>query len=137
MTLKKMDDYGAQNLCYYILRRAYEDYYSCCQLPKKLPKRQHVSEKRQKTFKKRAGRRLMTDHEYHLFVMRLERYRRAKKEELLGFFHSRWYATLIELDKDAAREEADRIISMIEWKRKNGVTLFDKKFMHNGFEIND
>lgn len=100
-----------------VIKQACMDYHKDCRPFKKLPKR---------PYKKADGKKsdLMTDHEYHEWLVTQVKDRRARKERLNEFFHSEWYLILSGQDDF---ELADKILKAIEKRRDDGLPLFDRR----------
>ena len=128
-----INEYGVELLCYHILRRAFQDYYECCIFQRKLPRRPMVKE----IIKGKQTRRKMTDHEFHLWLVDREKRRKGRVSELLRFFTSEWYYKLSDRMDEDYRNGLRDILSMIEWKRENGLPLFDKRFVSDDDEMED
>lgn len=99
-----------------IVRQACLDYHKDCRMFKKLPAR---------PVKKIKGKppEKMTDHEYHLWLVKQVKDRQIRRQRELDFFHSE--DCLLYLGQ-ADYELIDRIIAKIEEKRDAGLPLYDK-----------
>lgn len=110
-----------------VIKQACMDYYKDCRPFKKLPKR---------PYKKPNGKKgdLMNDHEYHEWLISQVKDRRARKQRLIDFFHSEWYLILSGQDDF---ELADKMISVIEKRRDEGLPLFDRRERLDMDDIDD
>lgn len=116
-----LSDEGVENLVFGIIRRALIDYYNTCMIRKKLPKRPKTDECKRG---KKVGKRPMTDHEFHMWLVTREMDRRRLKADALAFLYSDWYRTLTGKKYDNT-SEIDKLIAVIEEKRRLGVPLFE------------
>lgn len=111
---------GFKRLAFEIIKQAYEDYYDCCKIPEKLPARPKVEVR----IKGKKMKELMTDHQFHLWLVDQEFKRRSRKKQLEQFFHSGYYELLTERKVDYMT--TNRILEGIEKKRKKGIPLYEK-----------
>lgn len=120
MSVKLTDD-GAERLALAIVRRAYEDYYTSCAFPHKLPKRPKIVHMVNGKFKKE----LATDHEYHEWLVAKFRRMQNRRDEVEYFLWSQWYDTLVDMEPDGKTERINKIIEELVYRRKNGIGLFE------------
>ena len=111
---------GAERLAYAIVRRAYEDYYISCVMPKKLPNRPKVLH----IVKGKKTKEIATDHEYHVWLVGRLKSRQWMRDDAERFIWSKWYDTLVNLDPDGKTERVNRILNELEYRRKNGLPMF-------------
>lgn len=111
---------GVKRLALAIIRRAYEDYYTSCVMPPRLPKRPTI----QRLVKGRIVKSIATDHEYHEWLVERLRKMQNKRDEVEFFFWSTWYDTLVDMDPDGKTARINKILNELEYRRKNGLGMF-------------
>ena len=111
---------GAERLACAIVRRAYEDYYTSCVLPPRLPKRPRVIH----IVKGQPTKELATDHEYHLWLVDRVKRMQNRRDEVEFFLWSSWYDTLVNVESDGKTERINKILNELEYRRKNGLGMF-------------
>lgn len=111
---------GAKRLALAIIRRAYEDYYTSCVMPPRLPKRPTI----QRLVKGRIVKSIATDHEYHEWLVERLRKMQNKRDEVEFFLWSTWYDTLVDMDPDGKTARINKILNELEYRRKNGLGMF-------------
>lgn len=115
-----LTDDGAKRLALAIIRRAYEDYYTSCVMPPRLPKRPTI----QRLVKGRIVKSVATDHEYHEWLVERLRKMQNKRDEVEFFLWSTWYDTLVDMDPDGKTARINKILNELEYRRKNGLGMF-------------
>ena len=115
-----LTDDGAKRLALAIIRRAYEDYYTSCVMPPRLPKRPTI----QRLVKGRIVKSVATDHEYHEWLVERLRKMQNKRDEVEFFFWSTWYDTLVDMEPDGKTARINKILNELEYRRKNGLGMF-------------
>lgn len=111
---------GVKRLALAIIRRAYEDYYTSCVMPPRLPKRPTI----QRLVKGRIVKSIATDHEYHEWLVERLRKMQNKRDEVEFFFWSTWYDTLVDMEPDGKTARINKILNELEYRRKNGLGMF-------------
>ena len=111
---------GVKRLALAIIRRAYEDYYTSCAMPPRLPKRPTI----QRLVKGRIVKSIATDHEYHEWLVERLRKMQNKRDEVEFFFWSTWYDTLVDMEPDGKTARINKILNELEYRRKNGLGMF-------------
>lgn len=111
---------GAERLALAIIRRACEDYYTTCTLPKKLPKRPKIGH----VVKGKMQKSLATDHEYHLWLVEKLHRMQRRRDEVESFFWSEWYDTLVDMEPDGKTARLNKLFEELEYRRKNGIRMF-------------
>ena len=119
MAVNLTDD-GVKRLALAIIRRAYEDYYTSCVMPPRLPKRPTI----QRLVKGRIVKSIATDHEYHEWLVERLRKMQNKRDEVEFFFWSTWYDTLVDMEPDGKTARINKILNELEYRRKNGLGMF-------------
>lgn len=119
MAVNLTDD-GVKRLALAIIRRAYEDYYTSCVMPPRLPKRPTI----QRLVKGRIVKSVATDHEYHEWLVERLRKMQNKRDEVEFFFWSTWYDTLVDMEPDGKTARINKILNELEYRRKNGLGMF-------------
>lgn len=117
--IRNLSDIDVSNLVEGILKRAYEDYYITCVVPRKLPRRPKVWD----VCRGKRYRRYMDDHERHLYLLEFEYKRKKRRAEVLAFFRSEWYATLAQRE-NANNADTRRILAAIRERRLKRLPLF-------------
>lgn len=114
-----IDDAGYHRLAYAIVRRAYEDYYLSI-MPRKLPRRPKIT----RVVKGKTVKEIMNDHEYHEWLVDRLRKMQARRDAVEYFLWSPWYDELVGMEPDGKTERVNKILSELEYRRKNGLGMF-------------